>query len=49
MSLIFEGHDQSLDLPFVDQKMPDGTIERRFLARLPTPPMRARSRSLSAV
>jgi len=37
MSLIFEGHDQSLDLPFVDQKMPDGTIERRFLARLPTP------------
>lgn len=25
------------DLPFVDQKMPDGTVERRYLTALPTP------------
>ena len=35
--LIHEGHDNTLNLPYVDQKMPDGTIERRYLASLRTP------------
>ena len=35
--LVNEGHDNTLNLPYVDQKMPDGTIERRYLASLRTP------------
>lgn len=35
--LVSEGHDNTLDLPYVDQRMPDGTIERRYLASLRTP------------